>query len=1204
MQHHQQTARENAGGLRSAEIYENQPSSATILPNLHPMSRPQVAARATMDLPMADPPNRTPSPRRYSASSLTEAELETVAQLVRYLASNPFAYESHVQLVKLLHQGLVSHMNASSSPTSQGDPRTYDLLQDLQSAREAMNATFALGEDLWMDWIEDQKLLATTLDDKITVIESFQKAVEEESGSTRLWLLYAEWMLSLYKTANPQDQRIPGVMESTNTQGWSEEDKMVAREVCSWQQMLEVWRQGVDATKWRINDSHLLWDQYTELLIADLANIPIGEGIRSIKGHYLDRLQTPHATWDQTFQSFSTFVSRFYNASYEDTMVAANKQGAVAKCQYSLREDWELKLQQAKENKDHGAEWRVFGDYIDWEGAQSRKKTAFSFELIDALYQRATLRFPTDTNFWECYVMFLNNEFATHERHDRKVLPVLERATRHCPWSGTLWSQQLLTAERNNRPFPEIQHIKHKATSTGLLDAGDMTEVLKVHTAWCGYLRRWAFYSDSTDDEMDVAEVGIRSAIEDMDTIGRSKYGEEYKGDTEYRLERIYIKYLSQCRNWQGARDAWKGLVAKHGDSYEFWLRYYMWEMSICDKTAYRDDDLNGSQSTKPMESTKILRQALKRPKMDWPEKILEVYENHCEDHEDVEELQSAVLQIWKTRRTVKKRREKEALEAYEAAQAQALQHQETQQDTLMTGGAPNAVKRKREDEDERPEGDNKKVRANEDAEPVTVASLPKRDRENATVIVKNLPVDTSETRVRQYFRDCGTINSLKLVPDGDQECTTATIEFDSKEDVLTAQTKDMKSFDGNPIEIQVGTGLTLFVTNFPPTADEDFIRQKFEKFGQVVDIRFPSLKGNTHRRFCYVQFKNSSQAKAATELDGEVLGEDLKMLVKMSDPGKKQERVGPLYEGRELHLRNIDWSATEDDIQQVFSKYGKVERVRLPKNTGGKSIGFGFVVFSSKEEAIAALELNLTKLKSRLLNVSLSTSDPAKRQASTITTTNSRSSASPSPALHTNGNVDNPASPASSTSERRPSYHEIQSRTVALLNVPDTVNDARIRALAEQYGPLVKVVLRPDHQGATIEYKDVASAGKAALGIDGHEISPGRKLGVGSVKEMLQQREEIKHDRIRANGTKKQNEGAMPFQVQAPIRRPNQPGTRRGGKGGLGVKRGGVGWSGPRATTDRTGKESEVNGSAHDGKAKSNDDFKHIFLKESSGDP
>lgn len=169
----------------------------------------------------------------------------------------------------------------------------------------------------------------------------------------------------------------------------------------------------------------------------------------------------------------------------------------------------------------------------------------------------------------------------------------------------------------------------------------------------------------------------------------------------------------------------------------------------------------------------------------------------------------------------------------------------------------------------------------------------------------------------------------------------------------------------------------------------------------------------------------------------------------------------------------------------------------------------------------------------------------------------------------------------------------------MALLNVPDTVNDARITALAEQYGPLVKVVLRPDHQGATVEYKDVASAGKATLGIDGHEIAPGRKLGVGSVKEMLQQREEMRHDRLGANSTKKHSEGAMPFHVQPPIRRPNQPGARRGGKGGLGVKKGGVGWSGPRVTTDETGKEAEVNGSAPDRKAKSNDDFKAMFLKQ-----
>lgn len=70
----------------------------------------------------------------------------------------------------------------------------------------------------------------------------------------------------------------------------------------------------------------------------------------------------------------------------------------------------------------------------------------------------------------------------------------------------------------------------------------------------------------------------------------------------------------------------------------------------------------------------------------------------------------------------------------------------------------------------------------------------------------------------------------MKLLPENDSQSITATIEFDSKEDVLTAQTKDMKIFDGNAIEVQVGTGSTLFVTNFPATAGEADIREMFAK--------------------------------------------------------------------------------------------------------------------------------------------------------------------------------------------------------------------------------------------------------------------------------------------------------------------------------------------------------------------------------------
>lgn len=133
-------------------------------------------------------------------------------------------------------------------------------------------------------------------------------------------------------------------------------------------------------------------------------------------------------------------------------------------------------------------------------------------------------------------------------------------------------------------------------------------------------------------------------------------------------------------------------------------------------------------------------------------------------------------------------------------------------------------------------------------------------------------------------------------------------------------------------------------------------------QFGEIIDVRFPSLKYNTHRRFCYVQFRTAQETEAATTLDNSAVGENLHLVVKISDPTKKQERHGPVYEGREIHVSNLDWKATENDLKDLFSQYGKVEVARIPTKVSGGSKGFGFVVFSSK--------VSLTRESGRSLEV------------------------------------------------------------------------------------------------------------------------------------------------------------------------------------------------------------------------------------------
>ena len=66
------------------------------------------------------------------------------------------------------------------------------------------------------------------------------------------------------------------------------------------------------------------------------------------------------------------------------------------------------------------------------------------------------------------------------------------------------------------------------------------------------------------------------------------------------------------------------------------------------------------------------------------------------------------------------------------------------------------------------------------------------------------------------------------MLPGEDGDSEVAVIEFDAKDEALMAQTRDQKTIDDNTINVQLGSGSTLFVTNFPPEADEKYFRDLF----------------------------------------------------------------------------------------------------------------------------------------------------------------------------------------------------------------------------------------------------------------------------------------------------------------------------------------------------------------------------------------
>ena len=1112
----------------------------------------------------------SPRPRSFTTQSLDQHHIDWLHQLDKALIENPFDYYSHVSLVTTLHQGFQTHL-----ATFDSGPAAYELVHTLRDAYKTMSDKYPLGELLWHYRLNDEKTLAQNVEERMDVLELHKQATQDEPYSAKLWAAYGEYVS--YLVACSWDQAPP--------ETWPEDERPIGRELFTPQLLLDVLQQGADKVKYNLQESNLVWDRYLQVLEEDLERGGFSqEKAARVAAIFSDRLRQPHATRANTLSRFSSFNSRYNKTHYEEVMDQAVHSGSAIKKHYELREKHEFKLLQAIQAGDQDAEHHVITRYLKWEKGVVG---SFSLPFVTALYERATLRFPVDSTIWEDYVEFLiwQQGVRPADVPSTLILNVLERATRHCPWSGALWSHRILTLEADNKAFVEIERVKHRATESGLLEHVDVEELIKVQIAWCGYLRRKAFDDPAaTEDDVDVAEVGIRSALEFVKEVGMKKHGKDW-ADSKYRLERIHMKFWIQRGNVEAARDIWDCLAKRQADSYDFWYRYYIFEMVFWSQHATRNESNAGKQLLTPTRATAVLEKGMEFLRtMDHPEPLVEMYMNHCEQHESVLKVRSAAIQRRRAERTISVRKEKERATAAATAAAEsaaatasvvaASATQLITPDSLITEASG---KRKLVEAEFSGDDLSRKKTRHVDAEEALSATLngsakqpseppsetrsaePKRDREHTSIIIKKLPADTTQNRIRQFFTDAGSVRNVVIKEEDDS--LTAIVEFETSQEADYALSKEAKGFDGHDISIQRGESTTLYVANYPAHADESYLRKLFGPFGDIVSTRFPSLKFDTKRRFCYIQFAKAEDTMAATKLDGTDIN-GLKLISKISNPNVKKKRDDATAEGREVYIWHINFKTKEREIKEAFAPFGKIERVKCPiiKATGNNK-GFCYVVYENKESAETAVaDMNGKNLWDLDLHVEIA-SDKGTAKPKVQSTLQNTSSQADTKAV---------SSQAASTADANSKPASFSERSIAILNLPDTVADARLKPLVEAYN-FKTIKLEPQHGGAIIEFATVEAAGKAGIALEGLEFE-GRKLRTGTVQELNKQK-----------GERKSGSNFMP------VKHVHRPAARGGGRGrgriGLGLP------SVPRTT------------SAANGEAKTNSDFRAMLLKEPAKD-
>jgi RNA recognition motif-containing protein len=81
------------------------------------------------------------------------------------------------------------------------------------------------------------------------------------------------------------------------------------------------------------------------------------------------------------------------------------------------------------------------------------------------------------------------------------------------------------------------------------------------------------------------------------------------------------------------------------------------------------------------------------------------------------------------------------------------------------------------------------------------------------------------------------------------------------------------------------------------------------------------------------------------------------------------------------IHVSNLAYNVTEDDLRTLFSNFGEVSIVNIvTERSSGQSKGYGFVEMPNNSEADKAMKaLNGSKLKDQLIKLSQA-KPPAKR--------------------------------------------------------------------------------------------------------------------------------------------------------------------------------------------------------------------------------
>ncbi|KAL6457659.1 hypothetical protein MHYP_G00346220 [Metynnis hypsauchen] len=267
-------------------------------------------------------------------------------------------------------------------------------------------------------------------------------------------------------------------------------------------------------------------------------------------------------------------------------------------------------------------------------------------------------------------------------------------------------------------------------------------------------------------------------------------------------------------------------------------------------------------------------------------------------------------------------------------------------------------------------------------------------------IFIKNLDKSIDNKALYDTFSAFGNILSCKVVCDENGSKGYGFVHFETQEAAERAIEKmngmllnDRKVFVGRfksrkEREAELGARAkeftNVYIKNFGEDMDDEKLKEVFSKYGNAMSIRVMTDDTGKSRGFGFVSFERHEDAqKAVDEMNGKELNGKLiyvgraqkkverQIELKRKFEQMKQDRM-TRYQGVNLYVKNLDDGIDDERLRKEFSPFGTITSAKVMMD-GGRSKGFGFVCFSSPEEATKAVtEMNGRIVATKPLYVAL----------------------------------------------------------------------------------------------------------------------------------------------------------------------------------------------------------------------------------------